>query len=228
MTGLWLVVAAGLFWLSWLLMPGVGVTDPEQIFQLVGSQRPLVAASVVMQLASAVCYVPAMLGLGCDARLNRARSLRWGAGLLIAGAMGSAADAVLHLLAYAMTMPELERTSLVPVMSFMQGPGLLLLAPLVVSFFAGGGVVSFALAKAKVVSMWNARLHLVAVAIALLGGALASSGVLPPRVVGLTFLGVVSTAQAWTGLALWKRSGGHARASAPVAEPSGYPSPRPY
>jgi hypothetical protein len=229
MAGFWLVAAATLFWLSWIFMPGVGVTDPHQIFELVARQRPLVAASVVMQLASAVCYVPAMIGMLADPRLARGRAFRWAAGLMLAGAMGSAADAVLHLLAYAMTYPGLERPALVPVMSFMQGPGLVLLAPLIVSFFAGGAVLSFALAKIKAVSPWNAGLHLVGVAVAVGGGMLAGSSLVAPRAVGLTFLGLVSAAQAWAGVALWRRR----RRSAPAysratLEPSGYPSPRMY
>jgi hypothetical protein len=229
MAGLWLVAAATLFWLSWIFMPGVGVTNPEQIFGLVARQRPLVAASVVMQLASAVCYVPAMIGVLVDHRLGRGRAFRWAAGLLLAGAMGSAADAVLHLLAYAMTYPGLERTALVPVMSFMQGPGLVLLAPLIVSFFAGGGVLSFALVKVRAVSPWNTGLHLLGVAVAVGGGLLAASSLVPPRAVGLTFLGLVSAAQAWAGVALWMRSRGSAPAYSRTAlEPSGYPSPRMY
>ena len=104
MSGLLFSAAAVLFWLSWALMPGVGVTDPGQIFELVSSRRSLVAASVVLQLVSAAFYAPALVGLIARARLGRdtraqvgsARScwsVRW----------DSAADAVLHLLAYAMT-----------------------------------------------------------------------------------------------------------------------------
>jgi hypothetical protein len=227
MTGVWLVAGAALFWLSWILMPGVGVTDARQIFELVASQRPSVAASVVVQLASAMCYIPAMLGVMADARLCRERAIRWGAGLLTAGAMGSAADAVLHLLAYAMTKPGLDRTSLVPVMAFMQGPGLVLLAPFIVSFFVGGGLLAFALARARLMSRWNARLFLVAIASAAVGGALAGSGVVPARAVGLTFLGLIRASQAWAGVALWKRGRRHAPSYSPAsAEPSGYPSPR--
>jgi hypothetical protein len=42
--GICLAAAAGLFWLSWALMPGVGVTDAGRIFELVASQRPACAA----------------------------------------------------------------------------------------------------------------------------------------------------------------------------------------
>lgn len=204
MSGVLLMLAAVLFWLAWLLMPGVGVTDPAQIFELVSSHRWLVAISVVVQLISAVLYVPALLGIVQDAELGRARLVRWGAGLLLVGAMGSAADAVLHLLAYAMTMPGFDRSSLTPVMAFMQGPGLGLLAPLLLSFFVGGGVLSLALARMGVVSRWNACLHPIAVAVAVIGG-LASTPLMSPRLVGLATLAMVSMAQAWIGIAIWTR-----------------------
>jgi hypothetical protein len=208
MNGLWFVAAAVLFWLSWLLMPGVGVTDPQQIFALVASQRSLVAASVVVQLLSAALYGPALVGIVSDGDLGRVPALRWGAALLLVGAMGSAADAVLHLLAYAMTAPDLEAGSLIRVMAFMQGQGLFLLAPLILSFFVGGFVLSIALAMAGLVSPWNARLHGLAVAVAIVGGALASSALVSPRAVGLSALAMVSAAQAWVGVSLYRRHGG--------------------
>jgi hypothetical protein len=159
--------------------------------------------SVITQLLSAVLYVPALLGVVSDARSGRVPALRWGADLLIVGAMGSAADAVLHLLAFAMTAPGVPRAPMIPVMAFMQGPGLFLLAPLVLSFFLGGAVLSFAFGGAGVISRWNARLHVIGLAVAVIGGGLASSGLVPARLVGLTFLAIVSAAQAWVGLALW-------------------------
>src|SRR5215470_18829682 len=60
-TGLLLIAAATLFWLSWWLMPGVGVTDAAEIFNLVGSRRPYVMLSVITQLLSAALYVPLCL-----------------------------------------------------------------------------------------------------------------------------------------------------------------------
>jgi hypothetical protein len=80
--------------------------------------------------------------------------------------MGSAADAVLHLLAYAMTAPGLDTGSLLRVMAFMQGPGLLLLAPLILCFFVGGAWLSVALARAGIVPRWNPLLHGAAVGVA--------------------------------------------------------------
>src|SRR5262245_60088056 len=99
MSGWFLSAAALLFWLAWALMPGVGVTDPAQIFALVSSQRALVAVSVLLQLISAALYAPALVGMISATAGEPSRLLRWGASLLLIGAMGSAADAVLHLLA---------------------------------------------------------------------------------------------------------------------------------
>jgi hypothetical protein len=212
MAGISLIAAGALFWLSWLLMPGVGVTDAKQIFELVASQRPLVACSVVVQLLSAVLYVPASLGIVSSPVLGSESQVRRGAGLLLVGAMGSAADAVLHLLAYAMTEPGLERGSLVPVMAFMQGPGLLLLAPLIACFFIGGAWLSSALARAGVVASGNARLYLGALGIVMVGGLLASRGWVPARVVGLTALGVISGLQIGLGIALLNRRAGKGKA----------------
>ena len=61
-----LTAAATLFWVSWLLMPGVGVTAAGQIFDLVSSQRSLVLASVILQLGSAALYVPGLVGAGVE------------------------------------------------------------------------------------------------------------------------------------------------------------------
>jgi hypothetical protein len=196
MSGMALIGAAVLFWAAWLLMPGVGVTDAREIFGLVGSRRGAVLASVVLQLVSAVLYVPALLGLSTTRTALRRPAVKWGATLLIVGAMGSAADAMLHLLAYAMTAPEVDRAAVTPVMAFMQGPGLMLLAPLLLSFFVGGALLSFALAAEGVVSRWSPRLQMIGLAAAIAGGGLASAGWLPARFVGLATLAAFSAAQA--------------------------------
>lgn len=210
MAGASLVAAAALFWIAWLLMPGVGVTDARQIFELVAASREAVAASVVAQLLSAVLYVPALLGVVADAELGAMRSVRRAAGVLLVGAMGSAADAVLHLLAYAMTAPDLHLETLTRVMAFMQGPGLRLIAPLIACFFAGGACLSIALGRAGVVTRRNAHLHGLALVIAVAGGAIASAGLVPARTVGLAVLGVVSLAQIQVGLVLRARAAARA------------------
>lgn len=197
--GLLLIVAAALFWLSWALMPGVGVTDAHRILALVGSQRSSVLLSVIAQLASAAIYVPALLGIASSGTPASARSIRWGAGILMLGAMGSAVDTIFHLLAYAMTAPGLGGDSLVKVMTFVQGPGLLLVAPLIASFFVGGPWLSWALARRRTISQVSFYLHALAFGVLLIGAVTAQAGVAAPRTVGLTFLGAISLAQAWAG-----------------------------
>jgi hypothetical protein len=218
MTGLSLIAAATLFWLTWVLMPGVGIVDSDRIFALVAEQREMVLIAVVLQLLSAALYAPAMVGMTSDSELRQVRAVRWGAGLLLVGAMGSAADGVIHLLAYAMTAPNLDHDTLVRVMAFMQGPGLVLVAPLLLPFFAGGVVLSLALANLGMVPRWSVRLHPLALAAAVVGLACAAAQLaVPARIGGLAALGLVSAAQAWAGYALWRRGASATRAGADAA-----------
>jgi hypothetical protein len=209
--GFLLISAAALFWLSWLLMPGVGVTDAAQIFELVERQRSLVMLSVITQLISAALYVPALLGISSA---YAASPVRWGTGLLLLGAMGSGIDAVFHLLAYAMTMPGLERSSLLKVMSFMQGPGLRVVAPFIASFFVGSIVLSVALRKSGTASRASMYMFFMAVGIALAGGPASSSSYISARAVGLSVLAAVTMAQACIGLELFRHKAALAHAAA--------------
>jgi hypothetical protein len=77
--------------------------------------------------------------------------------------------------------------------------------PLILSFVVGDAALSWALAKARLISRWNPWMHGMAVAAAVIGGAMASSGLVPAQVLGLAFLGVVSGAQRWVGVALGRR-----------------------
>lgn len=221
--GLALANAALLFFAAWVMMPGVGVTDAQQIFALVGTHRPWVAYSIVTQLLSAVLFVLALLGVSARAELAGARGVHPAAAMLAAGAIGSAGDAILHLVAYAMTAPSLASAQFISVMTFLQSAGLRLLAPLLICFFAGGAWLALALANAGVVSRRNSQLHAIALGVALGFGWLAHAGVVPARLVGLATLGVVSYAHIWLGAALaW-----HAAAQAPAGTPAAAQSPRP-
>ena len=205
LAGASLVAAAALFWLSWLLMPGVGITDAGRILELVGQHSGRVRASVVAQLLSAACYAPALVGIVATRRLRRQRQVRAGAILLSIGAMGSAADAVFHLLAAEMVGPGIDRAAMLPLMERMQGGGLLLIAPLILAFFVGSGVLALGFARAGVVPRGNPILLLLAVALAVVGGSLAAGNPGAARVVGLAVLGLVSASQAWLGFGLWQR-----------------------
>ena len=195
---MWLIAAAALFWLSWSLMPGVGITDAQQILALVGPNRSRVGLSVILQLVSAACYAPALVGLVARPALGSDRQVQIGAILLLVGAMGSAADAVFHLLAHAMATPGLDSAGFAALMQIMQGPGLRFILPLIAAFFVGSVWLSVALARIRLVPRWNPALYGLAVGIGVIGGVLG----LPARAVGLTVLAPVAGAQAWLGVAL--------------------------
>jgi len=213
LAGASLIAAAALFWLAWALMPGVGISDAGRILDLVGQHPSRVRASVVAQLLSAACYAPALVGIVATRRLRRQRAIRAGAILLSIGAMGSAADAVFHLLAVVMVGPGIDRAASLPVMERMQGAGLLFIAPLILAFFVGSGVLALGFARAGVVSRANPFLLVLAVALAVVGGFLAAGNVGAARAVGLAVLGLVSGSQTWLGVGLWRRlSAGDRRA----------------
>jgi hypothetical protein len=189
----WLVLAASAFWIAWLLMPGVGVTDAGRIFELVGRHRAQVLASSVLQLASAACYAPALVALAPGTA--RAPGLRLAATWLLVGAMGSAADAVFHLFAYEMTAPGAPQAALLPVMARMQGPGLVWILPLVACFFLGTGwLLRAALRAGPAPGARIVWLGLVAL-VALLLGLAAAGRIGGGRAVGLCVLALLSASQ---------------------------------
>jgi hypothetical protein len=122
--------------------------------------------------------------------------------LLLIGAMGSAADAVFHLFAYAMTAPGLDRTGFVPLMAFVQGPGLRFILPLVAAFFAGSLWLSVAFARRRLAPRWNPWLYAAALAVGVIGGTAGTRAGIAPRAVGLAVLALVAAAQVGVGVAL--------------------------
>ncbi len=203
--GGWLVIASVLFWIAWSLMPGVGVTDTRMILERVALQRDAVWLSTVLQLVSAACFAPPLLALGRLGHGRGSRALRVGAVLLAIGAMGSAADAIFHLLAYYMTGPGMQQDALVPLMEKMQGPGLALLAPMLLAFFAGAASLAVGAAGQGIVARWNPWLHVLAVAVALTAPLWAAGNPPAARVVGLTVLALVSASLAGIGFGLAPR-----------------------
>jgi hypothetical protein len=201
-TGAWLIGASLSFWLAWALMPGVGVTDAGRIFSLVGAHRESVLASVVLQLGSAAAYAPGLAGI-LAAEVARREVVRLGAVLLAIGAMGSAADAMLHLVAYEMTAPGVARDAMEPVMRRLQGTDLALLLPFVVAFFAGHAVLLGALRRT---SPGAVRLLLLAPVLAALGAAAARAGLAANRSFALASLAALAGSLAWLGLTLVRRA----------------------
>jgi hypothetical protein len=210
-TGAWLIAAAVLFWIGWLLMPGVGVTDAAQILSLVGTQRPEVRLSVIVQLASAACYAPAMVGMASLSWKRNRSAITLGAILLLIGAMGSAADAIFHLVAYEMTGPDAPSAPLIPIMTRLQGPDLVLIAPMLVSFFLGSIVLALAMALAGEIAVWNPALFVLALVVAFAGSRLFGADPNTQRIIGLAVLALISLSQAWLGYELWDSPNGRSR-----------------
>jgi len=203
--GGWLLAASVLFWISWSLMPGVGVTDTRMILERVALQRDAVWLSTVLQLVSAACFAPPLVALGRVGRARGSRALEVGAVVLAIGAMGSAADAIFHLLAYYMTAPGMQQDALVPLMDAMQGPGLAVLAPMLLAFFVGAAVLAIGAANVGLVSRRNPWMHAAAVAVALSAPLWAKGNPAAARVVGLAVLGLVSLSLAGIGLGMAPR-----------------------
>src|SRR5262249_21331337 len=139
-------------------------------------------------------------GISCAMSDKHGSTARWGAGFLLLGAMGSAMDAVFHLLAYAMTAPGLEPSSLLRVMAFMQGPALGIVAPFIVSFFLVGIFLWIGITKKGTIAKASEYLHMPALGIVV--AAAASGGIVSNRAVGLLVLGAISMAQAAIGFEL--------------------------
>ena len=199
-----LIGAATLFGLGWFLMPVAGVTDAQEIFRIVTPQRGAVLAAAILQLIAATLYVPAMIALIRGTDLPVHASVWRPASVLLVGTLGLATDAIDHLLSYAMTAPGVDQSAQVQVMEWMQGPALLLIVPLIASFFVGAVWLSVAFARAGMISRWNPGLYGVAAGFAVVGAALATAtDLIETRTVGLLTLGTVAAAQVWLGVVLW-------------------------
>lgn len=183
-------LAAAAFFVAWLLMPGVGITDAEKIFALVGSHRGQVLASSVLQLFSAACYAPAAVAL-----VIARPALRLPAALLLVGAMGSAADAVFHLFAYEMTAPGAPSEALLPVMARMQGPGLVWILPLIACFFVGTGWLARAAHRADAGRGGRRVATGLVIVLALLFTLAFAGRIAPGRAIGLGVLAWVAASQ---------------------------------
>jgi hypothetical protein len=198
-----LIAAAVLFGAAWYFMPVAGETDAQEIFRIVTPQRGAVLAAAILQLVAAALYVPAMIGIIRDTNVPFASKLWRPASLVVVGTLGLATDAIDHLLSYAMTAPGVDQSAQVDVMEFMQGPALVLIAPLIASFFVGAAWLSVAYAKAGAISRWSPALYVGALVIAAGGAALvAATDAIDGRTVGVLTLWTVAAAQVWLGAVL--------------------------
>jgi hypothetical protein len=196
-----LVTAAAAFWLGWLLMPAVGITDAARILGLVAGDRTGVVVSSVLHLVAAAALALAVPGLARWRPPDGNRFVSLAASLLAVGACAVAADAIFHFAAYEMAQPGADREEMTAVLQRMQSRDLPFVLPGVLSFFLGAGALAGGASRARLVSRWNPRLHGLALATAGVGGPLlAPRGA--GRAVGLVVLGLVSASLAWVGVAL--------------------------
>jgi hypothetical protein len=159
---------------------------------------------VVLQLVSAAAYAPGLASLLRADVAAESRLVRLGAVVLLVGAMGSAADAVFHLVAFEMTAPGLAGPALEIVMRRLQGPGLALLLPFVAAFFAGHVLLVLGLRRRGLVGPLAPWLLAAAPVAAGIGALVARAGAGGARAAGLTALGCVSGSLVVAGARLWR------------------------
>jgi hypothetical protein len=160
-------------WAAWVLMPDAATNDAARILEAVSSQRIAVHRSSLLQLAGAALLVPRLV-----AESARERGTRAGAIALLFGAMGMAADAVYHQLAYEMTAPDVAREAVLPVMARMQTDELRPLVPLLLMFLVGAVVLGWQRIRRGLRPVWIARLLM------------APAATIPLGVVGVLIVGV--------------------------------------
>ena len=184
-------------------MPGVGVTDARQILERVALQRDAVWLSTALQLLSAACFAPAVIALG---RIGRERGrARDRVGRRAArdrrDGLGRRRDLPSARVLHDGAGHRRRRDAAVD--GAHAGPGLALLAPMVLAFFVGAATLA--------VGCWRAGLVGGAQPVAARGGGRrrASPGRSScvstrslARVVGLTVLLLVSASLAGIGRAL--------------------------
>ena len=201
-TGSMLFAAAICFWTSWVLMPGVGITDAATILRLVGAQPDRVLASSVLQLISAALLALAIPGLAL--RFNPPND-PWGrsaVALLAIGACGDAADAIYHQLAYEMVRPGVDQAAMLPVMERIQTADLPYLLPLIFAFLAGCIILAIDSARSGIVAKWNPMLYALCLIVVVVGRVAGFQG----RTMGMTCLGLLSVSLCWIGIAIGQPS----------------------
>jgi len=190
-----LIAAAPLFWLAWFLMPEPGTVDAGFILRAIAEQRSAVLLSAILQTLCAVAIVPAVLSVAASS----SRLIRVGAVLTLVGALGNAADAVYHQMAYEMTAMDVDRTAMLPVMTRMQTEQIWLLVPLLLSSFPGAACLCIGLAREGRAPQRVWRLFALALGTGVAGGVASQAFGLRPRPFSLTALALFSLALGATG-----------------------------
>jgi hypothetical protein len=198
-TGAALAAGAGCIFAAWCLMPDAATNDARHILVAVAGARSRVHASALLQLLGAALLVP---GLVAEARDRRSTTL--GVVLTLWGAVGMAADAVFHQLAYEMTAPGVVADAVLPVMTKMQTTELAPHLPLLFAFLIGPVLLGWQLRRGGSPTLPAALLMAPAATLPL--GILAARLLgLPKRAVALMLLGEICLGLAILGLAVSQR-----------------------
>jgi hypothetical protein len=141
LAGVTLGLGGACIFVAWCLMPDAATNDAAHILSAVAHARGRVRASALVQLLGSALLVPGLLA--------QARSRRPTAGILLLlwGALGMAADAVFHQLAYEMTAPGAAPTAMISVMEKMQTTELAPHLPLLLALLVGAPLLGWQLRR---------------------------------------------------------------------------------
>ncbi|AAS71744.1 hypothetical protein GS518_16025 [Leptospira interrogans] len=200
-TGILLIFAAITFWISWFLMPDPGTTDARHILEIVKVSRNFVWYSAITQIVSSVCYIIALFSLA-DLITSQKKTTLSGFVLFGIGVLGMCSDAFFHLLAYYMTDDSVFiQENVIIIMNFMQTKGVIILVPLLLSFFIGSLILSIGLKLQNVISKIPMVVFLIAIFAGIPGAVIINKIFLYKRsIVSLIILGTFAIGQAWIGL----------------------------
>jgi hypothetical protein len=132
LTGTTLAAGAGCIFIAWWLMPDAATNDVGHILSAVATARDRVHTSALLQLLGSALLVPGLVAEARDRRSTTPAVI-----VTLWGALGMAADAVFHQLAYEMTAPGVAQVAVLQVMGKMQTAELAPHLPLLLSFVVG-------------------------------------------------------------------------------------------
>ncbi|HXZ84367.1 MAG TPA: hypothetical protein VEI82_02650 [Myxococcota bacterium] len=205
MAGACLVGAGIAFWIAWFLMPLPGTNDAAFILEQVGAASGRVFASVAIQMLCCALFVPGLAGLLLAPELRDSSSAFVGVSLAGIGVTGFAADAIYHLVAFEMSRPGIPIDAMLPVMARLQSVDLVFIAPQLLALAAGVGVLASSASRAALAPRRVPRELLLALGLAVLGGAVVHALGAGRRALALAVLALLSLAIAELGAALRAR-----------------------
>lgn len=203
--GILFVFAAITFWLAWFLMPDAGTNDARHILEMVRATRNSVWWSVLVQIVSAVAFVPAVVGFQTNLPAANSKLAKTGASLILIGAMGMCADAIFHLAAYYMTADGIEIQTVFEPTRLLQTDGIRFLVPLLIPFLIGGWIYASALRRASIISRTSEWIFAFAFFFVITGILAINLAGISRHIIILSFLGLIALGYASIGFEIIKR-----------------------